>query len=284
MSTEGQGTPEARWEPESAGVFALLAAYARSKPHPAKVRLIRAIERRIDRKILRCSEGGGRLQIDGSEYLGWALLTQRTFEPLTISLAMTLMRPGGLFLDIGANRGLFSVAVGAAAGCDVICIEPDAANFLHLLQNLRLNPGLRVTPVNCCVGSRNSLLQLIPGGEGLSAWTKVRTDGRVPFQPYTASLVLGMVLEELRAPGPRLMKIDVEGYEAEVFRGLDWDGPYRPRHVIMECDPGELEKIQFLRDRDYEPRTVAGHPISEVSAFPEGNLHFIDRRSPEHAP
>lgn len=270
------------WQPEGRG-FGLLASYARHpRLHPGKVRLVRFLQRFFRRKIVR-HPGGGRLHLDGAEYLGWSVLAHGAFEPRSLALAIDLMRPGGVFLDVGANRGLFSVAVGAATGCPVVAIEPAAINFPWLLANLALNPDLRVTPVNCCASSENTLLQLDAGEAANSAWTRVHEGSVSPALPRIAGLKLDLILQRLDAPNVRLLKIDVEGYELEVFRGLDWSGPYRPRHVLMECHPAETAKLAFLRDRDYTVSTVLRDELRNEAEFPEGNLLFTDQRAADTA-
>ena len=170
-----------------------------------------------------------------------------------------------------------------AAQCKVIAIEPARETFKTLMDNVFLNPGLDIHPVNCCASSRDSLLQLSSEGDGRSAWTRVHTDEDEAGKPYIPGLTLNLILECLQAPNVRLLKIDVEGYELEVFRGLEWNGVRRPELVLMECSPNEHAKRQFLLDRGYSCETVDGRKVEEADEYPEGNLLFRDitNRAPE---
>lgn len=266
------------WIPEGeAGV--LLARYARSSiKHAAKVRIIQLIAKALPDMVFRLSGTSARLVVDPRDYIGWALLTLGTFEPLSLNLAIDLMsgESAGVFLDIGAHHGLYTTAVGSSANCGVVAIEASLANFQVLVKNVSLNEKNNVRLVNCAAASREALFQLCLQGEGRSAWTKIQTGPSVPQQPYLAGLRLDLILSCLNIEKIRLLKIDVEGYELEVFQGLNWDGPCRPHYVLMECNPGELEKMKYLVDRGYEIQTVDGSAMESVSEFPEGNLLFTD--------
>jgi FkbM family methyltransferase len=266
-----------QWMPEGR-LFTLLASYARTPlAHPAKVRILRILARCLRTKIVRHTEGG-RMKIDETEYIGWSLFNRGSFEPQSVALAIRLMREGGVFLDVGANRGLFSVAVGAATGCEVVSVEPSPDNFTSLLANLKLNPGIRVTPVHCCASPRAMLLQMCSENDALSAWTKVSETASADTLPRVAGLSLDLILGTLRTPSVHLLKIDVEGYELDVLRGLDCDGPHRPNHILMECNPGDHDKVRYLQERGYQARTIHGEDPPKVGDFPEGNLFFSDTR------
>src|SRR5882724_8540911 len=160
-----------QWTPEG-WAFNTLARYTRSAfNHPAKVRLVRFLGCLIANRVVRFS-GGGRIAIDMCDYIGWALLMQRSWEPHSLARSIELMKggDGSVFLDVGAHHGLFAIAVAAAAGCEVVAVEPSLQNFGILLGNLRINPGLKVSPVNCCASPDETLLQLTSEAEGRSAW------------------------------------------------------------------------------------------------------------------
>src|SRR5260370_17637188 len=77
--------------------------------------------------------------------------------------------------------------------------------------------------------------------------------------------------------GIRLMKIDVEGHELEVFKGLDWSGPFRPKNIITEFNPSLLhdanvsleEFLKFSDENNYEVLTITGEPFSNLLPLPE---------------
>ena len=54
---------------------------------------------------------GARLRIDPSDYIGRTISFEGTFEPKSLARATAIMREGGVFLDIGCNFGLNTMAL-----------------------------------------------------------------------------------------------------------------------------------------------------------------------------
>lgn len=194
-----------------------------------------------------------------------------------MSHAVRIMRnTDGVFLDVGAHHGLYVVAVGMASACNIVAVEGSLGNLQRLSKNVALNPRLRVSIVSCCATALDTLVQLSSEPLGRSAWTRVNEGEDKSDIPFVAGMTLEHILTRLKTGPVRLLKIDVEGYEAEVFRGLNWSGVFRPQYVLMEINPSESVKMQFLLDHGYTARTVDGTPLENVDSYPEGNLLFVD--------
>ena len=86
--------------------------------------------------------GGGLVRLHPRETLGFATLMDGGFETAEILCAIELAAPGIAAFDVGANIGMYSVALGRAVGPDglVIALEPDETNVRRLRENLILNP------------------------------------------------------------------------------------------------------------------------------------------------
>jgi FkbM family methyltransferase len=253
----------------------LLSAYARRMPeHPGKLRLVTRLAGALDTTARHPS--GGVIALEPQDYLGWSILVTGGFEPASLALAINLMRGArGSFVDIGANVGLYTVAVTRATGCRTLAIEPEPHNFARLEANLALNPGLDVAPVNCAATPAATTVTLAATKPGERAWTQIG-DSTKP-----GTTVAGRPLEEiLRTAGVSavaLIKIDVEGYEPEALAGLDWRGPLRPRAVLMECSPLDAAKLVLMERHGYDARTIDGRPCAGLTEFPEGNVLFTAR-------
>ena len=129
-----------------------------------------------------------------------------------------------LCFDIGANRGDFTVAA-LAKGYDVIAIEAAPRVFSKLVSSFIYNP--RVTPLRFAVsGSDYQRVEFYEAEEdGLSTlnpdWL---TDESLPYagKPYRTIGATTITLDTLalKYGVPDLIKIDVEGAEWSVFKGL----------------------------------------------------------------
>ena len=231
---------------------------------------------------------GAVLGVDPADYIGWSLFRTGAYEPASLALALRLMREQpGLFVDVGANTGLYSCAVAAIAGTAVISIEPDCANCTLLRKNLALNRRRNVTVFNGAVGDNFEAVRLAPqarGNSGTVAIKSHRMDGDRTAGCWVAAIPLARLLERLsdRPVRPVVVKIDVEGFEPRVLAGIDFSGPSRPQNIIMEFDPvlgprawGSVTAVeQFFAGKGYELLDIFGTPLSGV--MPEANIWARD--------
>jgi FkbM family methyltransferase len=160
-------------------------------------------------------------------------------------------RPGMTLLDVGSHYGLFTLAAVRYGGPSsrVLAVDPSLVCNRILRSNLRLAGSAgQVTVVQAAVGDRNGKLPMLTGGPAgqhfLIAADQARPDVR---------LIPQVTLPELasRMPSPPShVKIDVEGFEAEVLEGAKgWWGEHRPL-VFLELH-GDL-----LRRRGRRPQEV----------------------------
>jgi FkbM family methyltransferase len=254
----------------------LLSAYARRMPeHPGKLRLLTNLSRSF--RTTACHPAGGVVALEPQDYLGWSILITGGFEPASLNLAIDLMRRhGGTFVDIGANVGIYTVAITRATGCRTVAIEPEPHNFARLQANLALNPALAVTAVNCAATPTLTTVALAVTKPSERAWTHIGSasgDGgiEVPGRP------LEQILREAGVASVTLIKIDVEGYEPEALAGLDWHGSLRPHAVLMECSTLDTAKHALMEGHGYDALTVDGRPCAGLDQFPEGNVLFTSR-------
>jgi FkbM family methyltransferase len=141
-------------------------------------------------------------------------IAPRLCEFEEMAFVMHFLRPGELFVDVGANVGAFTVLAAGVAGAKVRAFEPNPDTFEMLVRNVRLN-GLqeRVKPVRAAVGQSEGTIQMT---------TDLGTENHV--MPGTAaknSATVKMIAldKELSEAAPDLMKVDTEGFETGVFSG-----------------------------------------------------------------
>ncbi len=129
------------------------------------------------------------------------------------------VRPGMRLLDIGANLGLYSVLMARLAGPTgrVIAFEPDPELFAALQQNARLNE-IRIDGHNLALGAAPGELTLhksiINSGDNHLGALETPL-----FRRAVATKVVRLddLLPQLAVD---LIKIDVQGWELEVLRGM----------------------------------------------------------------
>jgi FkbM family methyltransferase len=286
-TTANNNEEQVDWRAEK-WILQVVSSYFRLFPdHRGKGRLLRWMAK------LSCAGKGGmvqtrfgaRLCVDPQEYIGWQLITNGSFEPQSLWRAIQIMRAssGGVFLDVGANQGLFTCAVSQATSCSVVAVEANPAAFTRLCENVRLNERIHAVLVSCCAASESGVTEYFVPGDGQSAWAGVKplfSQFELVEKHATRLLLAAEPLEKILVKAGvdavELLKIDVEGFELDVFSGLDWDGPFRPRAILMECFPEEEEKRNWLKNRGYSAHTVRMEPYTDGCNYPEGNLLYID--------
>lgn len=249
--------------------------YIRAGNHPAKLRLLRWAEPVL--REIECEVTPGiRLALDYGDWLQRDLLCDRGHEPLTLALLERLLHPGDIFVDVGANIGAFALRAAARVGSTgrVIAFEPNPAAQRRLRQNRALNPQLRVEVIEAAVSDHSGEVRLAQPEAGNLGGVRIDDQGEVRVR----CAPLSELLPSLKLTSPvQLLKIDVEGHETAVLRGLFQDPVLRPRHIVFEFKPtffpiadAEAQLWQPLRAAGYVVRTVDGRPPSADN--PEDNL------------
>lgn len=131
-----------------------------------------------------------------------------------MAFALHILRPGDLFVDVGANVGSYTILAGAAAKAICVSFEPSPDSFEALARNVELNNiSERVTLVRSAVGEVPGRARLT---SGLGPMNHIISGGHRAEGNEVEVVTLDSAVGALR---PTLMKIDVEGFEAEILRG-----------------------------------------------------------------
>lgn len=158
-----------------------------------------------------------------------------------------------VFIDIGANVGLFSLFVAARAGpgAVILAFEPEPENVRRLQFNIEVNPGLpiRVFPI-ALAEKEGSLLLKVDSRDRGGTRTLRADDGaeqagtsRVRCRPLV-DVLMEQGLQSIDA-----LKIDVEGFEDVILAPFFRDAPRSlwPRLLIIE-DTSNLWQVDLLSE------------------------------------
>jgi FkbM family methyltransferase len=199
-----------------------------------------------------------------------------------------LSRPLNTVIDIGANRGQFSLAVRAAAPlCTIVAFEPlnEAADTFRLIFKYDTRTRLVQAAVGEISTSRlmhvsarddsSSLLDISPLQEKLFPGTKEVSTVTVKVGP----LAEFVETKEIRAPS--MLKLDVQGSELSALVGSEsiislFD------YVYCECSFVELysgqalapEIIRWLHDRRFLLRGVFNTAFDRAGQAVQADLLF----------
>jgi FkbM family methyltransferase len=151
-------------------------------------------------------------------------------------------------VDVGANWGYFTLMAAELVGRSgrVLAVEPDPRMFALLQRNLSLNGLSQVDAVACAAGADRETRWLHGYADGAEnrGVSRIRAgagtaDGVTAFAVRTAPLDL--LLDERNIGAVDLIKIDVEGFEADVLGGMaDGLATQRYRRIVIELHPALL--------------------------------------------
>jgi FkbM family methyltransferase len=141
-------------------------------------------------------------------------ITPRLCEFEDMAFVMHYLRPEDLFIDVGSNLGAFTLLAAGVAGSRVVAFEPNPDTFATLVRNIRLNTlGERIKPVNAAVGRAAGHVQM---SAGLGTENHVAT-----IREHSGAITVKVTTldDELAGGAADFLKVDVEGFESEVFAG-----------------------------------------------------------------
>jgi FkbM family methyltransferase len=207
---------------------------------------------------------GLKLSYDPNSYIGRYIYYRGLFEEQVLRAIERALRPGGSFIDIGANIGQHTVVAAhcVGAGGRVIAFEPQALVRERLIHNVALNNLQSVVQVHGCALGRErapgNIFMLNDNNDGQSSLRPVtHTEPREAVQIETLD---GMDLG-IDARRGCVIKIDVEGGEIDVLDGAtDFMRSVRPQALFIECADRHLQRFgysgldvqQWLRDHEYD--------------------------------
>lgn len=134
---------------------------------------------------------------------------------------------GKTVYDIGADIGLFTAFFADRVGGQgaVVCFEPNPTSYERTLEHIRINGLSNVTAINVAIGEEDGTLTIACGDQpGMgSADPGIRAallasghaaDIKVPVAKIDS------LIDARELPSPDFVKIDVEGLEWAVLRGM----------------------------------------------------------------
>lgn len=159
-----------------------------------------------------------------------AYAMNRIHEETTTNIFRKIIKPGNIFLDLGANIGYFSLLAAKLTGENgkIFSFEPEPKNFYYLQKNIEVNNYKNIYPFQKAVSDKNGEIELficeydsghhtIKQYEGVEVYSHGRpTENRsikidaVKLDDFLAD----------KADHIDVVKMDIEGAEALAVEGM----------------------------------------------------------------
>lgn len=231
----------------------------RIRPAPLAVLLKRLL--RIQRFVIETDQG--KFWIDPVSNFGFRLMMEGgEYEPEFVRCVKASLERGGVFVDIGANEGFYTILGARLTGAKgtVIAVEPQDRLIPVIEENLRLNALNDIVLVHAGISDKDGVetLYLTPdvntGSSGFHQTQKYLVQTQ-----FVPTLTLEQLLDQNNVESVDLMKMDIEGYEYEAILGSQVFASGRVRALALELHEtilkqrgrSENEIIAFLERCGY---------------------------------
>jgi FkbM family methyltransferase len=218
------------------------------------------------------------------------------YEPQETQLAMRVLGPGKIAVDVGANWGYFTLVCAHLVGPSgrVLALEPHPRLSSMLTENAAANALMQVEVLKLAAGAQSGARRFVDFDEHAGNWGLARAAQQSEASDFECeSVALDALLDTRGLSTIDLIKIDIEGGEVDAIRGMT-EGlqRHRNKYVLLECHPAELAGLGATLDQCVDPFVRAGyrgwridhspemHRRAAVSAIPASELLTpIDRQA-----
>jgi FkbM family methyltransferase len=224
--------------------------------------------------------GGHRITYEPSTDIGRALFFSGQFEKSELQLCEKYIPPDSTVLDIGANIGLHSVFFSHVASVGrVLSFEPDLETFDMLRDNVS---GLgNVTPLNLAMSDEGGVREFFHGRDG--AYSSLADTKRTPIEKRTSVPCMRVddFVAALRLDRVDFVKIDVEGFEHHVLRGMSRTiSSFRPV-IFCEIYMGVAsnqrpdETVGFLLNQGYDAFVMRAGALAPYERHDDNFYNYL---------
>jgi FkbM family methyltransferase len=217
------------------------------------------------------------------EHMGSQIFFRGSYSGDQLRLLETLLGDDGVFIDVGANQGEFTIAAANVSRRGaVIAFEPVAEYRQRLLENIQLNGFNNVVVIPTALGENEESLPIYVSNKEFADGTRhdglatlFATQDRSDLREVVVVRTMDKVLTELGVDRVNLIKLDIEGAEWTALRGAaDTLERFRP---LLMLEIGR----QTCRAAGYEPEDfvewLAGHHYRLERILDDGRTRPLPR-------
>lgn len=202
-----------------------------------------------------------------------------------LEILISYLSPGQVFYDVGSNVGEYAIFLAKRVGPEgtVAAIEPVKSSYERTQDNIRVNGFANIRAYQTALSDRPGVANLKIGGF-------LSRQSRLVDQPSddecfeTVRVTTGDLLRKTEGlPVPDAVKIDVEGHEYQVLRGMRETLLHpacrllccevHPMHLPAPITPGEVTQA------------IRSFGFSSIETIPRGSeIHLVcNKRGPIRA-
>jgi FkbM family methyltransferase len=190
-------------------------------------------------------------------------------EPEMKAVLERLLKPGSVFIDLGANEGYFSVIASQIVGPKgrVIAVEPQRRLQTVLQANFEANNCRNIEVLRVAVCASSGTVQMQMTSERNTGSTSLYRTTKYPQkEEEVAGLTLSELLKQAETDRCDLMKVDIEGAEYDALTGgKDVLETGAISNIVLEYHDSILERRGVSRRQLHEWILSRGYGTSELA-------------------
>ena len=163
--------------------------------------------------------------IPGDLGTSFELLMFKTHEPFSTQIVRETLQKGMTCLDIGANIGYYVTLESKVIGDQgrILAIEPSPLNFEFLKRNVELQNRKNIEVFNFAAGDKNGQINFVMDENESNSGRVISDDKLSTWSGPVTKLPVKTIdsfLDEMKIDKIDFLRMDVEGYEYNIFQGM----------------------------------------------------------------
>lgn len=231
----------------------------------------------IDKSFIVKHQDGFLMKLDPKDWIQAQIFFIGTYEEFELKVMKSYLRNGGVFIDIGANIGLYSLTAAFLENVSVLAFEPFGLNYKLLQENINLNYLNNITLINKAIGESDRVSKLYyDEHESNLGMVSEFASPQYTTQQLVEFISLDNYLLEYQLYKIKYVKLDIEGGEYHALVGMkNTLSQYRPivqieiNESIIELDT-ENDIFKLMDNYGYE----IFHPIEMQTLKNSRNKFF----------
>jgi len=204
------------------------------------------------------------LKIPNDPGISSELTIFKIHEPVNTKVISKLLHKGMTCIDIGGNIGYYVFLERKLVGDSgqIITFEPLRRNFEYLEKNIQNHKFKNITTYNFACGNRDDEMTFFINKK--SNGCQVIREGVTPPDPSLGTLssvpvrILDPIIEDLKLSRVDFIRMDVEGFELNILKGLKKTIEKFKPIISLELHKrqlgvdGTIEFFEFMKNYDYK--------------------------------
>ncbi len=221
--------------------------------------------------------GDSIIRVDTRSFIEWTIYVHDGYEIGAVKLLRSLVHPGSIILDVGANIGTFTLPLSRAAGPTggVHAFEPHPVLRERLTMNIALNNLRNVTVCDVALGSKQGEEMLYGSTTANQGMASLRQQPGVetPIPCYVETI--DNYVAKFKLPRVDLIKIDAQGADFSVLEGAKSTLVMHKPSLYFEVAPYDLSLFGSKPEEIYDLLHSIGYEIWRNKTVERGRTKLV---------